>query len=288
MKKILYAAIGAAVAAAIFMVTAFADNDTVATVGNTEITKEALYEELVKANGSATLETMISDEVIRQEAEKTDIEVTQEEIDAEITVYEEQYGGKEGLEEALATSGMTVADLEKEAETYLTIKKLIEPEIEITDEEISTYFEENKESLGEAAQVEASHILVETEEAANEVKTKLADGGDFAELAKEYSVDTVSAENGGELGSFGAGEMVAEFDEAAFGMEVDEVSEPVKTDYGYHIIKVTGKTDAVEATLEDSKEEIRTILFDEALNTQYATWMAEITASYKIENTLTE
>ena len=288
MKKLLYIAIGVLAATAIFMMVAFSGDETVASVGDAEITKDALYDKMVASAGAATLEAMISNEVVNQEAENADVKVTQEELDAEMAVYEESYGGTEALEEALTTSGMSVADLEEEMEIYLKIEKIIGPDIEITDEQISAYFDENKDSFEQPSQVDASHILVATQEEADEVKGKLDEGGDFAELAAEYSTDAANAESGGALGAFGAGEMAAEFEEAAFSMEVDEISNPVETDYGFHIIKVTGKTDATEANLEDNKEQIKETLFDEALNTKYAEWLAEKTESYDIVNKLTE
>ena len=288
MKKLLYIGIGILAATAIFMMVAFSGDETVASVGDAEISKDALYEKMVAASGAATLDAMISNEVINQEAAAADVKVTQEELDAEMAVYEESYGSTEALEQALAASGMTVTDLEEEMEIYLKVEKIIGPDIEITDEQINTYFEENKESFEQPSQVEASHILVATQEEADEVKAKLDDGGDFAELAAEYSIDTANAENGGALGAFGAGEMALEFEEAAFSMAVDEISEPVETEYGFHIIQVTGKTDATEANLEDSKEQIKETLFDEALNTKYAEWLAEKTESYEIVNKLAE
>lgn len=286
MKQAIYFAIGVIVASAIFLMVGFNKEEVVATVDGTEIEQDALYEQMVKTSGAEALDIMISNEIIRQEAEKADIEITQEELDAELAEYEEQYGGAEGLAAALEGSGLTKEDLEEEMKNFLRIEKLIGPEIEITDEAIETYFKENKEALGQSATVEASHILTETKEQAEEVAQKLADGEDFAELAAEYSVDTANAENGGELGSFGKGEMAPEFEEAAFAMKPGEVSDPVQTDFGYHIIKVTDKTEASEATLEDSKEQIKEILFDEALNAKYAAWIAEKQAAYDIENKL--
>lgn len=170
----------------------------------------------------------------------------------------------------------------------MKVEKIVGPDIEITDEQMSAFFEENKDSFEQPSQVEASHILVATQEEADDVKAKLDDGGDFAELAAEYSTDTANAESGGVLGAFGAGEMAPEFEEAAFSMEVDEISKPVKTDYGFHLIQVTGKTEAVEASLENSKEQIEETLFDEALNTKYAEWLAEKTEAYDIVNKLEE
>lgn len=288
MKKVIYLAIGIIAASAIFLLAGFNKGEAVATVNGTAIEKDALYEQMVKTSGAEALEGMISDEIIRQEAEKADITVTQDEIDAEMAVYEENYGGAEGLASAIETSGMTMEDLESEMETYLKIEKLIGPDIEITDDAIQTYFEENKAALGQSAEVEASHILTETKEQAEEVAKKLADGGDFAKLAAEYSIDTATAENGGELGSFGEGEMAAEFEKAAFAMKPDEISEPVETEFGFHVIKVTGKTEAAEATLEGSKEKIKEILFDEALNSEYAAWLAEKQESYDITNNLNQ
>lgn len=286
MKKIWYAAIGMTLTATLFMVMAFTDNETVATVGNTDISKEALYEEMVSAYGADTLSVMITDEIIRQEAANSDVEVTAEEIEAELTSYAESYGGIESLETVLASSGVTTADLEADIEMYLSIEKLIGSDIEITDEEITAYFEENKEAYGQAATVEASHILVATQEEAEEVKAKLDAGEDFSELAAEYSTDTTTAEIGGELGPFAAGEMTAAFEEAAFSMEAGDISDPVETEYGFHIIQVTGKTEAVEATLEDAKEEIYDVLFETELNTEYTAWLSEKTESYNIVNTL--
>lgn len=288
MKKAIYIAIGVIAASAIFLLMSFGQNNGVASVNGKEISKDELYAQMLKTNGTETLDLMISEEIVRQEAEKEDITVSDEEIEAEIAVYEEQYGGAEELDSALAASGMTVESLKEEVQTYVKIEKLIGPGIEITDEQIQTYFDENKESLGQSKQVEASHILTATKEEAEEVQAKLAEGGDFAELAKEYSTDTASAENGGELGAFGAGEMAPAFEEAAFAMKVDDISKPVETEFGFHIIKVTGKTEAAEATLENSKEEIKELLFEEQLNSEYTTWLSEKQASYDIENTLSE
>ena len=92
------------------------------------------------------------------------------------------------------------------------------------------------------AQAEARHILVDNEELCEELKTKIADGADFAEVAKEHS-SCPSGSSGGDLGSFGPGQMVKEFDEVVFSAPVNEVQGPVKTQFGYHLLEVTNRTD---------------------------------------------
>lgn len=283
--------VGAVVIAALIvvaMITSTAKNETVATVDGNKITKEELYDELVASYGTDTLNTMITNKMIELEAKKQNVTVSDEDIQKELDVLIEQYGDEETLKGQLEASGSSMDDLKDDIVQYLQTRKLIEPSIKITDEEIKTYFEENKDSLGQAEQVEASHILVEDKATAEEVLKKLKNGGDFAELAKEYSTDEGSAANGGSLGYFGKGQMVAEFEDAAFKLEVGKISEPVKTEHGYHIIKVTDKKEAKEATLKDSKEQIKETLLTEKLQTEYATWLQKKEEEYKITNKLEE
>ncbi|MFB5284977.1 peptidylprolyl isomerase [Peribacillus sp. Hz7] len=283
--------VGAVVIAALIvvaMITSTAKNETVATVDGSKITKDELYDELVASYGTDTLNTLITNKMIELEVKKQNVTVSDEDIQKELDVLIEQYGDEETLKGQLEASGSSMDDLKDDIVQYLQTRKLIEPSIKITDEEIKTYFEENKDSLGQAEQVEASHILVEDKATAEEVLKKLKNGGDFAELAKEYSTDEGSAANGGSLGYFGKGQMVAEFEDAAFKLEVGKISEPVKTEHGYHIIKVTDKKEAKEATLKDSKEQIKETLLTEKLQTEYATWLQKKEEEYKITNKLEE
>ena len=89
---------------------------------------------------------------------------------------------------------------------------------------------------------QASHILVDTEEKCKKLKQKIADGADFADIAKEHS-SCLSGKQGGELGPFGPGQMVKEFDEVVFSGEVNVVHGPAKTQFGYHMLKITSRTD---------------------------------------------
>lgn len=280
---IVTALIGLAIIAGILLST---KDSVVATVGDASISEDELQQTLLDQYGADALDVLITNKLIELEADKQKITVSDEEVDEELATLAESYGGETALEEAVVATGMTMDDVRDDIINYIKTEKLIEPRIEITDEELQTYFDENKDTFATAEQVQASHILVADEATANEVKSKLDAGEDFSELAKEYSTDTTTAESGGDLGYFSSGDMVAEFEEVAFALGVDEISAPVKTDYGYHIIKVVDHQEAKEANFEDSKEEISDTLMNDKMSTEYTVWLEELKEEYEITNYL--
>ncbi|MBD8025111.1 peptidylprolyl isomerase [Ureibacillus sp. Re31] len=265
------------------------NSSMIASVNGEEITEDELNETLTTQYGTEVLDTLITNKIIELEAKELGVSVSEEELQKEYDEYASRYGGEDALLELLDSYGMDVDDVKKDMETYLLTFKVMEDDLGITEEEIKTYFEENKETYGKAAEVEASHILVEDETTAQEVIDKLNAGGDFAELAKEYSTDTANNEDGGNLGYFGTGEMAEAFETAAFAMEVGEVSsEPVETEYGFHIIKVTDKIEGKEAVFDEVKDTVYQDLLAAKVNEQYSTWVTEKMSEYDIVNKLTD
>lgn len=262
------------------------DEEVVAKVGDMVITKSELYDELVTQNGAQVLDMLVADKIMQSEVKKQNIVVSDEDIDTELNNMKESYGSEEIFNTELEKYGLTIEDVKKNIKSNLQIESLLEPYVEITDEEMKAYFEQNKSSLDQEEQVKASHILVDTEELAKEIKSKLDAGEDFSELAKEHSTDKSNSELGGGLGYFSREKMVTEFSDAAFALQIDEISSPVKTSFGYHIIKLEDKVDAKTATFEEFKDEIKKQIFQTKSYDAYMKWYAEKLEEYEIVNNL--
>lgn len=256
----------------------------VASVNGRSITKDELYDIMLVQNGPEALNGLIAEKIVDIELKKQNITVTEEELQKEMQKMYDQYGGQEAFEQALVSYGYSKDKARNDIEKNLKVTKLLEAGIEITEEEMKSFFETNKASFDQKEQVKASHILVDSEEKAKEVQAKLLAGADFAEMAKEYSTDTSNNQKGGELGFFAKGAMVAEFEKAAFSLEVGKISEPVKTQFGYHIIKVEEKKPAVAANYENDKDKVKEAILSQKLPTAYQTWLDEKYTEYKIEN----
>ncbi|MED4164638.1 peptidylprolyl isomerase [Halalkalibacterium halodurans] len=255
----------------------------VASVNGEEISEDELHELLVSQYGVEALETLITEKITKLEIAKEGIEVTGADIELELQSYMDLYGGEEAFEEILSSSGADLETIKTSIETYLATNQLLERRITITEDEMETYFDENKDSFAQQEQVQASHILVEEEATALEVLEKLEAGEGFNELAQEYSIDEYTAEIGGDLGLFGRGAMLEEFEDTAFSMDIGQISDPIETEYGFHIIKLVDKVEAIETTYEEVKEEIREQLTESKVEEEYYVWIEEKMVEYDIQ-----
>ncbi|EJR58903.1 peptidylprolyl isomerase [Bacillus toyonensis] len=212
-------------------------SDKIVTSKAGDITKEEFYTQMKTQAGKQILNNMVMEKVLIK-----NYKVEDKDVDKKFDEMKKQYGDQ--FDTLLKQQGIKEETLKTGVRAQLAQEKAIEKTI--TDKELKDNYK---------PEIKVSHILVKDEATAKKVKEELGQGKSFEELAKQYSEDT-SKEKGGDLGFFGPGKMVKEFEDAAYKLKKDEVSEPVKTQFGYHIIKVTDIKEP-EKSFEQSKADIK-------------------------------
>ncbi|OMP67138.1 peptidylprolyl isomerase [Domibacillus epiphyticus] len=208
------------------------EGNVIATSKAGDVTDMELYAEMKDKFGPQMEQAL--QEIMQKKVLSEKYEITDEELENEVKTAKDQLGDQ--YEMFLAQYGLDEDGFKEFLKLELLREKAALADVKVTDDEVKKYYDEWQ------PEINVSHILVEEEAKAKELKQKLADGEDFAKLAKENSTDPGSAENGGSLGwidNAGRTQFVPEFTEALGKLKVGEVSEPIKSDYGYHIIKIT-------------------------------------------------
>lgn len=219
--------------------------------------------------------SLIQEEVMRQDLKKNGVEITDKDYAVEYDKAVSNYGGAATYGKTLKSLGVTDEQM-KESLHYQTIsrkhKEWYNEKNKPSDEDINKYFNDHKAEL---ITVDADHILVATQDEAKKVKERLDKGEDFAKVAQEISQDPGSKQNGGKLGEAPAAKYAPEFANAVSTLEVGKVSDPVKSQFGWHIIKVNSRKDSVDAL----KDQITA-----AINTEkYNAYVQELVAAAKVE-----
>lgn len=260
--------------------------DVVAEVNGEKITKQALGDVLFDWNAVMVLEELIDQRIVGQEARKAGIVITADQIKAKIEEIKTRIPPGQTFDEALKGIGMTPGHFFARVKFDLQMREIVKRQVKVTDDDLAGF-------------IKASHILVripytadEAEKAKKEEEAKakiekiaaeIKAGKPFADAAKEYSDDTANKEKGGDLGFFGKQYMAKEFEDAAFALKAGDISEPVKTSFGYHLINVTalGK----DATGDERKE-----LMDRITEQRYAEkwqdWLLGVKNAAKVDNKL--
>ena len=240
-------------------------NDEVAALVNGEpVSKAELFDTLYTTGGKDALDQIIARKLIVQEGARLGLEITEEEMEEEVNnIVAESFGGSyEDFLSVLTLYGLSEEAFRDDAKLNLLVRKLAMTEIDPTEEEVRQHFEDNRLLFEQPEEVEARHILVADRETADEVVALLNAGGDFAELAAEYSIDFNNKDNAGYLGFFSRGEMLQEFDEAVFALEVGEISAPVQTDFGFHIIELLDYREEEEVDFNAISDEVMESLIE--------------------------
>lgn len=230
------------------------DSDPVATSNTTTITQEEFDKELKDRFGESMLYEMMAQDIMTKQ-----YKVPDEEVDKAFKQMEEEMG--DSFKPYLEQAGFSEDEFKEQIRASLAIDEAVRQTV--TEDDVKERYK---------PEIKASHILVSDEETAKDLKKQLDEGASFEELAKQYSEDTTSKDKGGDLGYFGPGKMAPEFEEAAYKLNVGEISEPVHSSKGYHIIKLTDKKEL--KPYDEVKDDIRKDLEEERI--QDSTWRQKV------------
>ncbi|NOY85683.1 MAG: peptidylprolyl isomerase [Deltaproteobacteria bacterium] len=253
-------------------------NTAIGMSGGENVSTEALMNQL----GPRILDQLVSGELLYQEATKEGFKASKEKVDESFNKLAGQFPTRDQFNAEMVKRGFTEDSLKTNIKKQLTIQgflnKTIISGIAVTDDEAKKNYDSNPDSFRKDEQVKASHILINVAKDASEkekgkalarareiAKKAREKGADFAALARENS-EGPSGPSGGDLGYFGRGRMVKPFEEAVFGMKVGEVSDPVLTQFGYHVIKLTDRKEARIVPFEEVKGKIVSDLTNSRIN----------------------
>ena len=244
------------------------------------------------------LDSLIDEELLFQESKKQNVVVEETTVAASIAKVREKFESDDAYQKALKDANIQGNDLEVRIRRSLAINMLVNEQMNrnviVSDEESRQYYDAHPETFIEPEQVSASHILVKVEKDDGDAKKvvakekitllqrRLKEGEDFAQLARENS-DCPSSANGGDLGTFKKGEMVKEFDDAAFALAPGKVSDIVETQFGYHLIKVTDKKEAGTIPYDTVKNDLQNFLKRQKLQMEVSSMLETLRKDSKIE-----
>ena len=246
----------------------------------------------------AALNQIVAAEVLYQAAKKQDFPDLDKKVEAKFDEGKSKFPTKEDFEKALKENNITVQELKDLLRRDIIINNYIEKQISskitITTEQAKKFYDENLDKFKKPESVKASHILIgvdpkatpeeklKAKQKADDLLKQVKGGADFAEIAKKDST-CPSGKNGGDLGDFSRGQMVKPFEDAAFGLKQGEVSGVVETQFGYHIIKATGKTEGGATPFDQVKGKIEEYLKGTEVQKQVMAKVEELKKSAKIE-----
>jgi foldase protein PrsA len=237
-----------------------ASGGSVVTVNGQPISKSDFDSKLEGSPAArGVLQQMVQGELLDQYAKSNNITVSDDEISKKEDELKANFPAG-SWDEMLKSRGLTEADVKTLLRQQIIIDKALGKDVKVSDAQIKQYFDKNHAAFDKPEQVRARHILVADMGTATKVEADLKGGKDFAAEAKQYSMDPGSKDKGGELGFFRRGQMVPAFDKAAFSLPINQISAPVKSPFGYHIIQVEERTPGQKATLDNTKDRIASML----------------------------
>src|SRR5687768_16414517 len=232
------------------------------------------------------VQLLVQREQFEQEAESLDVEITEKQVNARLEQIQKQYfgGDKKKYEAQLKEQGLSDVQVRNDIRAQIVSEKIFEEVtrgVKVTDKQVAAYYNENKAQYSQPQSREVRHILVKTRAQADDIYAQLQAGADFSELAKKHSEDTGSKANGGKL-TISKGQTVAPFDQTAFLLKKNDISRPVKTEFGFHIIQPIGDVKEAKVTpLKEVEDSIRQQLAQTKKNEAMTKWVDELKKEYE-------
>lgn len=229
---------------------------------------------------SQLLDRMIEGKIIAQEVKNQKLNPEDAKVKEQEDVIKKNIGDDVKFQDTLKQQGMT----EPELKNFLTVYEKVTSDVKVSESDAKAFYDKNIDKYGQPESVTARHILLKTEDEAKAVIVQLTAGADFAQLAKDKSIEPGAKESGGDLGTFTKGKMVAEFETAAFAQKVGTFSTtPVKTEFGYHVIKVEAHTVAAAPDYTKVKDQVAQDALNQAKDAKFQTYFDDLRKKAKIE-----
>ena len=243
------------------------------------------------------LQQLIDSELVLEQAERQKLTVTPQAVDEQVKSIRARFPSEEGFKQALGANGLTAerlkANIKKDMLRQQILKKEVLEKVLVSPKDVETFFNERKDTYVQEEAVHARHVLIKvapdaspeveqkTKERANAVLAKAKKGEDFSKLAAQHSEDSTK-DNGGDLGYFGRGRMVKPFEEAAFALKAGQISDLVRSQFGYHIIKVEARKEAKRLSFTEAKEWVEKDLTREKARARYGEYVGGLREKAKI------
>jgi foldase protein PrsA len=237
---------------------------------------------------SSIVRSLVEEAQWEQEATEMGIKVTDQEVTKRLDELKEQFfqGDDSKYEEELERQGLTEEQVRDEIRSRVLSEKIYESvtkSVKVTDQQIQAYYKKNETQFEQPESREVRHILVKSKAKSQDIYQQLQNGANFATLAKKFTEDEASKAEGGKM-TAQKGRTVAPFDKFVFDAETGDLSEPIKTEFGWHVIEVLSDVEPKSVTpLEDVKESIKTTLLQQRQNTAMRRWVADLKEKYADE-----
>jgi foldase protein PrsA len=264
---------------------AWAADKVLVKVNGAPIKKAEAMDRAWKAYGTAVINEMMDEILVTQEAKAKGLKADAASVEGRLSRIKSQFSDEKTFQTRLSDSGLSVKDLKAQLDRQVLRESLVVSArgLSVTDDEARQFFDSNKDKLGSQESYRLRHIVVATEKEANDFLVAIRAGADFAKLASEVSIDAASKDKGGDLGFQNAGMFQADIRKVVSSLKPGQTSSPVKTDMGFHLIRVEEVRPPKPAVLAEVQGELKAALLADKISKSWPGYIAELRGKAKLE-----